>query len=324
MPRIPFAFLVHPRADVRADAGRLWPPLRHLPERLLRRALEHPLPAVSMGTVHFADAPRDRAGHVLFVPVAADRMLRPPRQPVVDSVSKVIDRARRFGARIVGLGALTAPVTRGGRSVAGREDVGVTNGNAFTAAITAEATIRLLPHCPSGDPSIAIVGATGSVGSCTARLLSDRFATSRMTLVARNDARLGLLADEIRRPGLHVDTSTDMRVLRQADLVVLVTSAPGALLRPEHLKTGAIVLDDTQPRNTQPGLLAARPDVTLVDGGLVSVPGVDLKADLGLAPGTSFACLAETMLLALDGHDEDFCIGHPTLDQARHMEHLAT
>ena len=323
MPRHPFAFVVHPRADVRKDLRRVWKPLGRLPRRALDRAMRLPVPALPMGDVTFTDAPGTTAGRVLMVPIGAALMLSADRAFVLRQIGRALDAAARRGARTVGLGALTAPVSGGGRRVAGRPDVGVTNGNAYTAVMTVQGIERLLPRCPTTDPHVAVVGATGSVGSCVTRLLAGRGVVSRMTLVARTPATLDRLAAEVGRPGLDVAVSTSLSSAREADLVVLMTSAPDAILGSEHLKPGAVVLDDTQPRNTRPSLATDRPDVTVVDGGVVAVPGADIRADIGLPPRTTYACMAETMLLALDGHEGDFSVGRPTVEHADHIEALA-
>lgn len=324
MPRHPFAFVVHPRADVRQDLQRVWKPLGRIPHRALDRAMRLPVPPLPMGTVSFSDDPRTTAGRVLMLPIGARLMLASDRAWTVGRLKGALDTAARQGARTVGLGALTAPVSGGGHLVAGRPDIGVTNGNAYTAVMTVQGIERLLPQCPSTDPHVAVVGATGSVGSCVVRLLAERSAVSRMTLVARTRPKLDRLQADAARPGLDVDVSTSLASAREADLVVLMTSAADALLGSEHLKEGAVVLDDTQPRNTQPTLATDRPDVSVIDGGVVAVPGADIRADIGLPQGTTYACMAETMLLALDGHEGDFSVGRPTVEQARYMMELAS
>jgi len=76
------------------------------------------------------------------------------------------------------------------------------------------------------------------------------------------------------------------------------------------------VLDATQPRNTSPALATARPDVLVVDGGIVSIPSLRLTGgEIGLPDGRSYACFAETAILALTGHRGHFSIGNPTLEQ---------
>jgi fatty aldehyde-generating acyl-ACP reductase len=319
-----FAFLMHPRHTVAMDMGILFgAPLSLIPDRVWATAFDRlPLPPVATGRIHFPQAPQKVAGYLIAVPFTAVQMLNLPRSRVQAKLELAVDKARDLGARIVGLGALTASVSAGGKTLSRRDDIGITNGNAFTAAMTLSGIERLLRLLPD-DPLIALVGATGSVGSCLTRLLARRY-SGRLLLVARNRGRLDALAGETRRDDLAVEVSSDMGDVRRADLVVLLTSSSDSLLRSEHLKSGAVVLDDTVPRNTDPTLLTARPDVLIVDGGLVDVSGTTLRGGgIGLPRGLAYACLAETMLLALDEHEGHFAIGAATVDQAERMVALA-
>jgi len=54
----------------------------------------------------------------------------------------------------------------------------------------------------------------------------------------------------------------------------------------------------------------ARPDVLVIDGGMVEIPGsVDFHFDFGLPAGKAYACMAETMALALEERFEDYTLG---------------
>ncbi len=320
-----FAFLIHPRSEVSSDITKLFgfAPLRLIPNAVYEKAMQRlPIPPLVTGELRTSDAPNQAAGWLVTVPLGARQLLELPRRFVQAKVAEAVDKAVQLGAEVVGLGALTAPATLGGKTLEHRSDIGVTNGNAFTAAMTWMGIQRLLSKLPS-DPHIAVVGATGSVGSCLIELLGKRPLASRLTLVARHQGRLEALAGRVRRTGLKVDTSTDMNSVREADLVVLLTSSSEALLRSEHLKEGAVVLDDTQPRNTDPKLLLERPDVLVVDGGLVEAPGIQMRGRVGLPKGLLYACLAETVLLGLEGHSGHFGIGAPKLEQAEYMLTLA-
>ena len=129
---VPFAFLVHPRARIAEDLARVWRPLGRLPEGLLDSAVRRlPLPSYAMARVHLDSAP---VGHVVLVPFGAKHLLSEPHEGRA-RVGRAIDHAARLGAGVVGLGALTATVTAGGATLRRRTDIGVTNGNAYTAAI---------------------------------------------------------------------------------------------------------------------------------------------------------------------------------------------
>lgn len=320
-----FAFIVHPRADVAADMGRWWRPLGAVPESAWDWGMRKlPVPPITWGTVWRRDDPAELAGWVITVPVGARQLLSSRRDWAVAKVEQAVDKAERLGAEVVGLGALTAPVTRGGLLLRDRPGMAITNGNAFTAALTHEAIVRLAADL-GPRPHVAFVGATGSVGGCVVDLVASDGLAGELTLVARNRKRLAAKARDVEgvAAGATVHVSTDVAAIRRADLVVVLTSATDALVTSEHLKRGAVVLDDTQPRNTDPALVHQRPDVTVVDGGMAAVPGLDIRADIGVPRGYAYACLCETMLLAFDGHDGDFCVGNASADQAHHMRRLA-
>lgn len=313
-----FAFLVHPRARLSEDMARVWPPLGAVPERVYDSALRRlPLPPVTMARVVIGE---QQVGHILMVPFGARHLLDEPGRGR-RMVDRAVDRAVRLGADVVGLGALTATVTGGGVALRPRTDIGVTNGNAFTAATVDTQARRLLESCAGRH--VAVVGATGSVGSAVTALLARDRAVDRLTLVARSAPRLSALAGRV---GDHVPTTVSAAIsdVVDADLVVLLTASADALLRAEHLGPGAVVLDATQPRNTSPCLTTERPDVLVVDGGVVDVPSLRLVGgDIGLPSGRAYACFAETALLSLSGHEGHFAIGAPTLEQVDHTRALA-
>jgi predicted amino acid dehydrogenase len=53
-----------------------------------------------------------------------------------------------------------------------------------------------------------------------------------------------------------------------------------------------------------------RDDILVIDGGMVDVPGpVNFHFNFGFPPGKSFACMAETIALTLEGRFEDYTVG---------------
>jgi fatty aldehyde-generating acyl-ACP reductase len=309
-----FAFTVHPRARLREDLARAWRPLGCVPEAVYDAALRRlPLPPVTMAGVQIGG---ERVGHVVLVPFGARHLLANVEEGR-RRVSRAVDRAVALGADVVGLGALTATVTAGGAALRERRDIAVTNGNAFTAAIVEDQIRMLLPLVSerTAQPRIAIVGASGSVGTAVTKLLARDPSGMRLTLIARSAPRLDALAAGI-AADIEATVALSIDTVRHADLVVLLTASADALLGPEHLAPGAVVLDATQPRNTSPGLAEARPDVLVVDGGIVSIPSLRLTGgNIGLPDGRSYACFAETAILALTGHTGHFSLGNPSPDQ---------
>jgi predicted amino acid dehydrogenase len=314
-----FAFLVHPRANLSEDMARVAKPLGLLPERLYDVALRRlPVPPMTMATIHVAGR---HVGHVVLVPFGARHMLAQPVE-ARDRVGRAVDHAVDLGASVVGLGALTAPVTAGGVSLRSRSDIAVTNGNAFTAAIVHDQVRDLLQRSPSGR--VAVVGATGSVGTTVAKMVARNRDADDLLLVARNERRLESLRCNLSGRGVAVHSTTDLHAIRSADVVVLLTAAAGSVLESEHLADGAVVLDATQPRNTSTDLARERRDVRILDGGIVSIPSLEVRGgNVGLPNGRAYACFAETALLALSGHQGHFSIGIPDLDQVEEIRTLA-
>jgi len=88
-----------------------------------------------------------------------------------------------------------------------------------------------------------------------------------------------------------------------SDIVIAATSYPGSLIRSGHLKKGAIVYDIAQPINLSPAVCLERPDILRIDGCYTKIPNIDLKIEMGPPSGTTFSCLAETIMQTLEDED---------------------
>ncbi|MBD2699592.1 shikimate dehydrogenase [Spirosoma sp. BT702] len=317
-----FAFLVHLRSNYNKDLKHMAAPLGWIPDSVYRYALRNrPLPPFIWSDVTLTPGATEPEGYIIMLPYSGRQLLEQQKLmvPLVEQAAKL---AASKGAEIMGLGALSSPITMGGKLVENNPHLSVTNGNAYTAVITHERIAQLIDESPAYRPVVALVGATGSVGSLVCKLLAKHNPEAEYLLVARNERRLVDLASEMTETNFEVKPTTSQHIddVKRADIVVLLTSASDCLLQSSHLKPNAVVLDDTQPRNTHPRLLTERPDVTIIDGGLVSVPHLKTNnRGIGLPRGLSYACLAETMLLAKAGYEGNFSIGNPTLEQAEYI-----
>ena len=82
------------------------------------------------------------------------------------------------------------------------------------------------------------------------------------------------------------------------------------MIHPEDLKPGAVVCDVARPRDVSARVAQARDDVLVIEGGVVEVPGdVEFNFNFGFPPKTAYACMAETMVLALEKRFENFSLG---------------
>ena len=95
-----------------------------------------------------------------------------------------------------------------------------------------------------------------------------------------------------------------------ADIVVTATSSIEALIDPFCLKPGAIICDVSRPPNVSETITELRPDVLVLDGGVVEVPGrPDLGWNFGFSRGLAYACMCETMMLGLEKKYEPISLG---------------
>jgi predicted amino acid dehydrogenase len=120
----------------------------------------------------------------------------------------------------------------------------------------------------------------------------------------------GQRLEDLQRNGRILLTTDADQTLPQADIVVTATSSTAGLLTAANLKQGAIICDTSRPSNVSTAVQQARPDVLVIDGGIIAVPGrPDLGWHFGLEPGLSFACMAETMILSLEKHNQHGSLG---------------
>jgi len=166
-----------------------------------------------------------------------------------------------------------------------------------------------LMDIPLRNAAAAVVGATGAIGQVCAELLAEQVA--RLALIGRRADPLEVLRDRLKvRARGEVVVSTDMSPLAESQLILTVTSALHAVIQPEHLRPGSVVCDVARPRDVSAMVAAARDDIFVIDGGMVDVPGpVDFHFNFGFPPGKAYACMAETMALALEGRFEDYTLG---------------
>jgi len=309
-----FAFIIHP-INPKRDVQRKFPLLgKVLTERQIDffSTFFPPVYISEITGIVSQATGKEIKGWFVACPLTPRRMLELPERVVYRKIIQTGRMAERLGAKILGLGAFTSVVGDGGITVAKALDVPVTTGDSYTVAIAVDAlreAARLM-EIPLASATVAVVGATGAIGRISAALLARE--AGEVYLIGRRQHALEAARADVAAAGaravLHV--STDMRDLRHAQLILTVTSALDAVIEPEHLQPGSVVCDVARPRDVAAHVAAARDDVLVIDGGMVEVPGpVDFHFDFGFPPGKAYACMAETMVLALEGRFEDYTVG---------------
>jgi predicted amino acid dehydrogenase len=236
--------------------------------------------------------------------------------------SRLLDAAelsRRLGAQIMGLGAFTKVVGDAGVTVAKQATLPVTTGNSYSASgalWAASDAVRRLGIADVDDDGVLhgkamVVGASGAIGSACARLLA--LACDELWLVSPETAKLLQLKRDIEgeqpRATVHVATSP-ADALPDVDVIVTATSAAGQkVLDIMRVKPGCVITDVARPLDLSAEDVAKRPDVLVIESGEIELPGDVRMKDIGLPDGVVFACLAETIVLALAGRYENFTVG---------------
>ena len=156
-----------------------------------------------------------------------------------------------------------------------------------------------------------VVGATGAIGSVCARLLA--MACDELWMVSPEAAKLLALKADIEsenpRAKIFVAATPD-DALPDMDAIVTATSGAGKrVLDIMQVKPGAVITDVARPLDLSAEDVAKRPDVLVVESGEILLPGDVHMKNIGLPPGVAYACLAETIVLALEGRYETFTIG---------------
>ncbi|MFN3492010.1 MAG: shikimate dehydrogenase, partial [Anaerolineales bacterium] len=97
------------------------------------------------------------------------------------------------------------------------------------------------------------------------------------------------------------------------------------VIHPEYLQPGSVVCDVARPRDVSAMVARVRDDILVIDGGMVDVPGpVNFNFNFGFPEGKAYACMAETIALALEGRFEDYTVGKEiTLERVQEITTIA-
>ncbi len=308
-----FAVVVHPLRPKR-DIARRYPFLgRALPTPLLHFLTRRwpPLPLSSITGLRSPMSDVQPQGWLLACPLTASQMVRLPPQVVYDRLVGAGRLAQKRGARLLGLGGFASAVGDSGVTVAQRLAMPVTTGKSLTVGLAVEALQAAAEErgLALEGTAAAVVGGSGSVGLACAEMLAPL--VGRVVLVGRREIRLSGARGRVEAAGAaEVRVATTLGAVAEADVVLSATTSIEPLLYPRHLKRGALVCDVALPPDVDAQVPEERADVRVVRGGVVEPPGsVDLGFDVGLPQGQVYACVAEAMVLALEGRYESFSLG---------------
>lgn len=304
-----YAFLIHPR-DL-SDVSRKYPFSAYFPPNWVERTTRMMWPIIGSRITGLRSATgEEKTGYIVICPLTPEQMHHNQRL----AKKRILQTARlaeKLGCNLIGLGALSTSMSMGGEYLTDKTNIGVTTGHAYTASIILQMLdeIASVLNMDLEQKTLAIVGAAGYMGVPCTRIFSEKRKVGKILLADRPAKRsaLDLLQQEIK--SVTIEVATTLHSLRQADIVIVVTNSVEVLIKPEHLKPGAIVLDDTQPRNTSKDLVWTRPDVLILDV-VARAPGIDTHFPFGFPQSEDvFTCCGEVLILAARNWKGHFAVG---------------
>ena len=186
-----------------------------------------------------------------------------------------------------------------------------TTGNTHTAWVICRQVEQNAPRLgiDLSKAKVAVVGATGDIGSAVCRWLARRTGVAELLLVARQQQRLEDLRQEL---GAARVLSLE-EALPEADVVVWVASLPQTLsIESGTLRKPCLMIDGGYPKNLDSRV--ASEHVTVLKGGIVEfVRDIGWQmmemAEMSNPRRQLFACFAEAMLLEFEGWHTNFSWG---------------
>jgi predicted amino acid dehydrogenase len=240
-------------------------------------------------------------------------------------ILEAVQLAKNKNCKIVGLGGLTSSLTAGGKTLQEKIDgIYITTGHAYTGYNVTKNVLELakIYNMDFTKTKIAIVGATGSIGSISAQILAKSgFKNFLLVDVDKKKDRFQDVVDKMNSYGenLNIQISCNMLDVVNSDIVVTATNTKEALIKNEHVKSGMIIVDDAQPSDVSEEVLN-RVDILTVEAGVVHTPGIFSNFNLGLKNRTdNFCCMAEVLCLASLKHQDHFVIHRATLEDVEEI-----
>jgi len=309
-----FAFVIHPLDVGLVSVAFKEPDLVNKKYSLVKKAFEW-MPSFNCSEV---TGVKSKEGHVLkgnlmYCALLPEQIISLDEKFVLERVISAGKIAQDIGADILGLGAYAAQIGKKGVAIARALHIPVTTGTHYTIYIAIESVLSAAERIgiEIKKSNIAIIGATGAIGKVCAKIFSET--ASRVTLVARNKAKLERFVEELSKTSkaqLLIEENL-IKAMKEADASMMATTTPVPLVDVDDLKPGSLVCDISRPRNVSQKRIGFRKDVLVVDGGIVQPPGheVDFNFYFGLPRGLAYACMAETMILALEQKYESYSLG---------------
>ncbi|OED35916.1 hypothetical protein AB833_29115 [Chromatiales bacterium (ex Bugula neritina AB1)] len=242
---------------------------------------------------------------------------------LLQQVKDCVDSASKWGAQLVGFAGHTSIITNNCQLLRFPE-LGLTSGNSLTAAAAINAIHQSTEKgIDLRSMRLGVVGAVGNIGEVITKLLASDVGAVHLFGSERSHRRLSRLKDRLSKL-THKDivVESNLSGLKECDVIFTATNSPDPIITEDVLADSPVVICDIAvPGDVNVCSLPA--NVTLIRGGVISLPASQSTKlfGSGLQEGELWACVAEVLLLGLEGWSGNYSYG--ALDPQRVTDMLA-
>jgi acetylornithine/succinyldiaminopimelate/putrescine aminotransferase/predicted amino acid dehydrogenase len=226
---------------------------------------------------------------------------------ITEKIEASVKLAREEDCSVIGLGAYTSIISGNCQRVK-TNGIALTSGNSLTIGMGIKALKRSAAKAGIELPAarLGIVGATGNIATTYAVMMAPEVAELIMVVRDTTSPRLQSVVEQIKTaaPKTKITVVTELASLRYCELIVTASNTAEPLIHPEHLSQDPVVICDISvPTDVSQEVYIQRPNAVIIHGGVVRLPRNEdfIIGGLPLDRGHVYACMAETLLMGLEG-----------------------
>jgi len=226
---------------------------------------------------------------------------------ITEKIEASVKLAREENCSVIGLGAYTSIISGNCQRVK-TNGIALTSGNSLTIGMGIKALKRSAAEAgiDLAGARLGILGATGNIATTYAVMMAPEVAELILVVRDTNSPRLHSVVDQIKSaaPQTTITVVNELTELRNCSLIVTASNTAEPLIQAEHLSQNPVVICDISvPSDVSQEVYTQRPRAVVIHGGVVRLPRNDdfIIGGLPLDRGHVYACMAETLLMGLEG-----------------------
>jgi acetylornithine/succinyldiaminopimelate/putrescine aminotransferase/predicted amino acid dehydrogenase/acyl-coenzyme A synthetase/AMP-(fatty) acid ligase len=224
----------------------------------------------------------------------------------IAKIQEIIDMLAAEGTKCVSLGAHTSIITGNGLNLAEREHCRILTGNSLTVS---SCLFYLDNHMEKSDSealypeTIAIVGASGNIGTGVAECLGDpKYKDHEIILIGHSEKRLQRLKTQLSVCNNHVSCTSDLFELSRVDIIICCANTNDPIIFPHHIQQDkpVYIIDFSVPKSVSDAVKQMKNINFCEEASSSYLPDdQDLLISTHTPLGKIFCCAAESLLCGL-------------------------